>query len=193
MSHDDFAFEPVRGLPAALPAGERLLWQGQPDWRRLAIDAYHVRAVAGYFLLIAGWHLAGQLQADSSWFEGLRSLAPTFLIGAIACAILTTLAVLSARSTVFSITSGRIVLRQGIALPITMNVPFELIDAASVKRRKNGSGDLALRLRRDQRIGYLVNWPYVRPGHFNRPQACFRSLASVDAPATVLGDAVVRR
>ena len=32
MSHDDFAFEPRRGLPAVLPDGERLLWQGSPRW-----------------------------------------------------------------------------------------------------------------------------------------------------------------
>ena len=39
-NHDDFAFEPVRGLPAELPRGERLIWQGAPDWRLLAIQAF---------------------------------------------------------------------------------------------------------------------------------------------------------
>jgi len=33
--HDDFAGEPVRGLPEKLPAGERILWQGMPDWHPL--------------------------------------------------------------------------------------------------------------------------------------------------------------
>ena len=28
--HDDFDFEPVRGLPQVLPKGERMLWQGAP-------------------------------------------------------------------------------------------------------------------------------------------------------------------
>ena len=31
----DVDFEPVPGLPAPLPAGETLLWQGAPDWRDL--------------------------------------------------------------------------------------------------------------------------------------------------------------
>ena len=52
MRHDDFEFEPVRGLPAMLPPGERLLWQGNPAWRSLAIRAYHVRKVALYFAVL---------------------------------------------------------------------------------------------------------------------------------------------
>ncbi len=36
MSHDDFAFEPIPGLPGTPPRGETLLWQGRPThggWR----------------------------------------------------------------------------------------------------------------------------------------------------------------
>ena len=39
--HDD---EPQNGLPEALPAGERLLWQGSPDWRVLARHGFHFNA-----------------------------------------------------------------------------------------------------------------------------------------------------
>jgi hypothetical protein len=45
MSHDDFAFEKIRGLPADLPRGEELLWQGSPTWKSLAIHTYYVRVV----------------------------------------------------------------------------------------------------------------------------------------------------
>jgi hypothetical protein len=31
MPHDDFAFEPVKGLPELPPEGEHLLWQGRPN------------------------------------------------------------------------------------------------------------------------------------------------------------------
>ena len=57
MSHEHFDFEPVRGLPALLPAGEKLLWQGSPDWRSLAVRAYHVRKIAIYFLLLVLWRI----------------------------------------------------------------------------------------------------------------------------------------
>ena len=41
------------GLPGPLPDGETLLWRGAPDWRVLARDTLHVRAMAVYFALIA--------------------------------------------------------------------------------------------------------------------------------------------
>jgi hypothetical protein len=39
----DFDFEPVPGLPAELPAGETMIWQGRPQWRSLAVRAFHIR------------------------------------------------------------------------------------------------------------------------------------------------------
>ena len=44
--------EPVHGLPAVLPPGEKLLWQGSPQWRSLALNAYRVRALTIYFTVI---------------------------------------------------------------------------------------------------------------------------------------------
>ena len=31
MSEDDFAVEPIEGLPELLPKGEVILWQGRPN------------------------------------------------------------------------------------------------------------------------------------------------------------------
>ena len=45
-------WEAAPGLPSALPAGERVVWQGAPNWRSLAIHAFHVPKVAMYFSLI---------------------------------------------------------------------------------------------------------------------------------------------
>ena len=45
----EYATEPVKGLPELLPTGERMLWQGQPSWRALAIRVFHVRKIAIYF------------------------------------------------------------------------------------------------------------------------------------------------
>ena len=46
VPHDDYAGEPIPGLPADLPEGERLLWQGSPAWMSLAVRAFHIRKVA---------------------------------------------------------------------------------------------------------------------------------------------------
>ena len=45
-------WEAAPGLPSDLPPGERVVWQGAPDWKRLAIHAFHVRKVALYFALM---------------------------------------------------------------------------------------------------------------------------------------------
>ena len=44
--------EPAYGLPERLPANERILWQGSPDWRTLARRVFFVRTLALYFLAI---------------------------------------------------------------------------------------------------------------------------------------------
>ncbi|MDE1923079.1 MAG: PH domain-containing protein [Gammaproteobacteria bacterium] len=191
MSHDDFAFEPVRGLPAPLPRGESLLWQGSPHWWRLAVDAYHLRKVAAYFLALFLWRFGVQAAGGSGIAASLEAGVPMIVLGTIASLILGTLASFSARSAVFSITTARIVMRHGIAVPTTMNVPFELLQGAALKRRGDSGGDLAMRLRDDQRIGYLISWPYVRPGRLAHPEPCFRALADAGRAAKILADAMI--
>ena len=39
MSHDDFAAEPINGLPELPPRGEVILWQGRPNWFRLTVES----------------------------------------------------------------------------------------------------------------------------------------------------------
>jgi len=187
MSHDDFDFEPVRGLPAALPPGEKLLWQGSPEWKSLAIHAYHVRKVAVYFLLLMLWRIGDGINAGHS----PRAIATSCLVlvglGSIAMGVLSLLAYCNARSTVYSITSRRVLLRHGIAVPLTMNVPYTLIDNAALRSFSNGTGDIALTLSRSQRMGYLITWPHVRPGRFTRPEPSFRALIDAEAAAHILG------
>jgi hypothetical protein len=188
--HDDFAFEPVRGLPAPLPAGERLLWQGSPQWRSLAIHAYHVRKVALYFLALVVWrvaaglgmgHTAAAIALGCAWLAGL---------GALAAGLLSLLAYFGARSTVYSITTGRVIARHGVAVPMTVNIPYALVDTAAVRRYADGCGDLSIGVPREHRVGYLITWPHVRPGRFTRPELSFRSLRDVAQAAAVLAEAL---
>ena len=52
MSQDDFAFEPIRGLPERPPEGEVILWQGQPNWLRLTVDSLNLWWVLAYFIFL---------------------------------------------------------------------------------------------------------------------------------------------
>ena len=61
--HDDYAVEPIRGLPEMPPAGEHILWQGAPSWWEMAKHVFHIRAARVYFLLLIGWRASVHMQA----------------------------------------------------------------------------------------------------------------------------------
>lgn len=183
-------FEPVRGLPAELPAGERMLWQGAPRWRSLAVQAFHVRKVAVYFALLAAFQAAAALADGEPLGAALAAPSWVLALGLVAISTLTLLARLAARGTVYTLTDRRIVMRFGIALPMTVNLPFAVVESAATGRRGDGTADIALTLARGSRIGYLVNWPNVRPWHFSRPQPMLRALADGERVATLLADAL---
>lgn len=190
MSHDDFEFEPVRGLPALLPEGERLLWQGSPNWKALALRGYHVRKAAIYFLLIVAWRIGIGVYNGHSASTIALSCAFLIALGAIATGVLTLLAFLGSRAAVYSITSKRVLLRHGVAVPMTMNVPFKVIESADLKEYSDQTGDIAIRVLPDQRVGYLITWPHLRPGRFARPQPSFRALSDARHAAGILANAL---
>lgn len=189
MSHDDFDFEPVRGLPAELPKGETLLWQGSPDWKSLAVRAYHVRKVAAYFGLLVAWRIGEGLYSGHAAADMGISCLLLVTCGTIAIGVLSLLAYLNSRSTVYSITSRRVVLRHGVAVPLTMTIPFRLIDSAALTTYGE-AGDIALQLAASERIGYLITWPHVRAGKITRVQPSFRALVDSRHAAQVLSAAL---
>ncbi len=105
--HDDYAVEPIPGLPAALPEGERILWRGSPQWGGLAIRAFHARKVGLYFAALLVWRVLEAKGAGLSWTASLTTAAGIVPIAALAIAILTGLAYAYARSTIYTITDKR--------------------------------------------------------------------------------------
>lgn len=190
MSHDDFDFEPVRGLPDHLPEGERMLWQGAPRWQDLAVHAFHARKVLWYFIAIsliqAGWRYAeGVTLADAT-----RPFLWLIPMGLVAAAVLTALAYASAATTVYTVTTKRLVLRIGIAYSVTLNLPFKQIDGAAVRLFGNGSGDIPLKVTPKERVAYIMLWPHARPFRYRHPQPALRCIADADRVASLLASAL---
>jgi hypothetical protein len=75
---------------------------------------------------------------------------------------------------------------------MTMNVPFKSIEGAALKVFANGTGDVALAVAKNQRVGYLITWPHLRPGHLTQPQPSFRALSDAENAARILGQALAR-
>ena len=188
MSDDHF--EPVRGLPAGLPGAEVVLWQGSPQWRSLARSAYRVDVIAGYFALMLVLQFVASLSSGGALGAAVAGLALPAALAALALGVLLLLAYLSARATVYTITTRRVVIRGGIALQLSLNVPFTLIDRAALRMQRDGTGDIPLELAGGSRVGYLVNWPNVRPWRFARPQPMLRAIESPQAVGEILIAAV---
>ena len=188
MSGEDF--EPVPGLPERLPQGEQMLWQGAPDWRSLATRAFHWRAVAAYFGLLGAWRLVSGLVNGEAPSTVLGALAFLLPIALVALAIIVGFAVLAARATLYTVTDRRIVMRIGIALSVTLNIPFRAIDGAGLKLRRDGTGDISLVLAPDHRIAFLSLWPHVRPWRLARPEPTLRCIRNPERIAQILSTAL---
>jgi Bacterial PH domain len=186
----DHEGEPIPGLPAALPEGETILWQGAPDWRSLARRAFHVRLLAGYFVLLIGWRIAVAF-GDAS-VPAVSALAGPVILALVAMGLVSMLAFLTARSTVYTITSRRVIVRSGVALPVTVNYPFPVVTAVDLNEFADGHGDVSIAIVRSERIGFLLNWPHVRPWHINHPQPTLRSIAASRQVGELLADAASR-
>jgi hypothetical protein len=181
--------EPVPGLPAQLPASEHILWQGAPRWQKLAVHAFHVRKVAVYFVLLLLWRALEQQALGVATLHMLPGLAWLAFLGALVVGMLAALAWLSARSALFTITNRRVVLRHGVALSLTVNLPFSAIDGATLRKFRDGSGEVLISIHRGERFGYVLNWPYVRQWHFTRPQPALRGLTDAQQASAVLSRA----
>jgi len=192
MHHDDFKFEPVHGLPEALPADEYILWQGAPDPLRLAIEAWKMRWIIGYFAFLAFWRV-GVSAATVPFTEALSHALPFVILPAIACAIVYIMATVQARSTVYTLTNKRAAMRIGAALTMTLNLPYVCIGNAAVKTRKNGNGTLSFELIDDTRVSYLMTWPHTRPWAFAPAQPSFRCIKDAASVAQIFAEAAETR
>jgi Bacterial PH domain len=192
VSHDDFATEPDPAAPGQLPKDEKILWQGGPDWRDLAWRAYHLREASAYFGLLMAW------RGFSAWWEtGLLAQAalavtPLLLPAFLCAAILTLIAWLSARTTLYTITDKRLVLRIGIALPTTFNLPFLAIGSADLRETTRGCGDIGLALSSGDKLAYLMLWPHARPWRIKQPEPMLRSVPECGKVAHLLAAGLQR-
>jgi hypothetical protein len=181
--------ETLRGLPGPLPADEHALWQGSPSWTSLARRALHVRLVALYFVALAVWQATEAAPLGVS--AVLAALAWTALLGGAVLGLALLYAWWSARATVYTITTRRVLLTVGIAVPVTLNLPFRSIGSAAVKVHSDGTGDLPLATTERRRLSYLVLWPHVRPWQLGRVQPMLRSVPDAGSVAALLADALV--
>lgn len=184
------ADDPLLDLPEPLPAGERVLWRGRPDWRALAVSAFHIRKLTLYFAILVVWQIASSIVDGKAPLELIAGSATFVGLAAAGCALMVLFAYLTARTTIYTITSRRILMRIGIALPMTLNIPFRRIAGAAVKIGPDGTGDLPISITTGDRVAFLVLWPHARPWRVARPEPMLRAIPQAEKVARLLADAL---
>lgn len=186
----EYDFEPVRGLPEQLPPGEELLWQGAPRWTVLARRAFHVRKVAIYFAVLVVLRIAVDWSDGPTMVSLFQGVSWILVLAVVSVGALAALAWAMARSTVYTITNRRVVMRFGVALPMIMNLPFKQVRSADLKLYEDGAGEIPLLLAETAHPSYLIFWPHVRPWHFGPPQPMLRAIPDAAKVAGILADAL---
>lgn len=169
--------EPIRGLPGRLPPGETILWQGAPDWRLFARSVFRVHLIGLYFAALAA---AGAIGGS------IVGALVTLVVGALGIGIFALLAWAAARTSVYTLTDRRMVLRVGVAIPKCFNLPLPLVAAADLRPLGKGHGDIALTMIGAPRFGYALLWPHARPWRFKSPQPMLRAVPDAEAVAARL-------
>jgi hypothetical protein len=182
--------EPIPGLPHELPEGERIVWQGRPEWKALARHTFKLRWLGAYFAIFAAARVfVGVRSGASSSAVPRLLLLPAGL--AIAClGLLAAVAWLNAGAALYTITTRRVVLRIGVALPMTWNLPFKRLASANLKVRKEGDGDIVLELKAPDRIAWLQLWPHSQPWRLANARPTMRTIAEPARVASLLAEAV---
>ncbi|MEI6162047.1 MAG: photosynthetic complex putative assembly protein PuhB [Roseococcus sp.] len=182
--------EPIPGLPEKLPEGEGILWQGSPRWWSLTSRALHLRGLAIYFGLMVAWSVGNAATSGISFAEATLAAATSFGLAAGCLVVLVVIGRALANAALYTITNRRIVLRVGVALPMTINIPFTAIESAAVKRHADGTEDIVLTLAREHKIAWLALWPHARPWRVSRAEPMLRAVPVTSGAAQVLSRAL---
>jgi hypothetical protein len=156
----------------------------------LASRALHLRGLAIYFALMVGWSIWNAATTAGSLAEGALASASAIGLAMVCLAVLVVIGRALAQASFYTITNRRVVLRVGVALPMTINIPFTAIESAAVKRHADGTEDILLTLAPTHKIAWLALWPHARPWRVARAEPMLRAVPVTAGAAQVLGRAL---
>lgn len=156
--------EPVPGLPGRLPDGEFIVWQGQPVFKIVMTRLLRARWIAIYFAIAALWSVAVGINNSEGAWQLLGRLSFISVAAIIVFGLMALYARAVAKTSLYTLTNKRIVMRVGIALSASFNLPFKQISGADFRVGKDGSGDVALALKSGHNLSGAVFFPHQRGG-----------------------------
>ena len=185
----EYEFEPQFGLPERLPDDEFIVWQGSPDVGALVNSAFHLKKIGFYFAVLIVACAWPALESGAGLMAVVSAVKWIVPLTVIAMASVWLLAWFTARTTVYTVTSKRVVMRLGIVLTVSFNLPFKQIASADVRVLKDGFGDITLALQGSDSIAWVHLWPSVRPWRISKPEPTLRAVPNVQVVSDKLRQA----
>ena len=188
-SSPEHEFEPQFGLPERLPKGEHILWQGSPATKAILSKVFYIKVVAIYFGLLLGYRFVTAMSDGEPIAAILISAATILALSSLGLGLIALIGYLIASTAVYTITNKRVVMRIGIVLNMTFNLPLKKIESADCGIAKDGTGDIYLKLSKGNKIAIFHLWPHSRPGKWALPQPALRGIQNCAQVAQILVDA----
>jgi hypothetical protein len=177
MGMTEYEDEPVEGLPDYLPEGETMVWQGRPTVAAMGRRIFFIPHLALYFGLLIAGHTVYRLMEGVSGVQVLGTFVWQAGLAATVLVLLAWLARSYAASVVYTLTSERLVIRSGVALPMMVNIPIEQITAADMRVYRDGTGDIVLTPVADRKLHWILLWPNVSAWYTRPISPLLRGLA----------------
>ena len=177
---------PHPGLPGRLPENEHVIWQGAPHWRNFARNVFYSRIVVAYFGIVMLVLMGISILDGGDWREAAKAAIPVIFFALITIGILSILAWIGARATIYTVTNRRVVMRIGAAFSKSVDIPFKVIESVQLKSSPAGLGNISIKLKAGNSIPYFFIWPHARPWRFREAEPMLRAVDDVEAIAKIL-------
>lgn len=185
----EYEFEAALGLPESLPQDEFILWQGAPNWISMAKHVFRLQWLSFYFAVIVIWQLISVAGSEGGLADGWSSVALAFGLAVTGLILVGLMAYWSATEALYTLTNRRIVMRIGIVLTVTFNLPYKTLGSADLKLYKDGTGDIPMQIATEDKIAYFHLWPHARPWRLATPEPMMRCVPEAKQVAAILTEA----
>jgi hypothetical protein len=182
-------FEAQPGLPEPLPKNESIIWQGKPELKSFAMHAFHLHWFALYFGVMIVLKAIAVSRSVGGWSEEWPGFAWALGLSLSALMMIGLLAYWSVNATMYTLTNRRLVMRIGIVLTITFNLPLKRLAQAGVHLYQDGSADIPIKLQAEDKIPFLHLWPHARAWKLAHPEPMIRCVPDGANVAQLFADA----
>ena len=177
-------------LSENLPSGEQLIWQGRPERYALATRAMYLKFIAFYLVALIAARtgylvVAGEPVATWSGMLIWQMLASAFVM-----LLIVGLATVYSRTTRYSLTNERLIIKTGAAITIHINLPLQQIIGADLREYSDDTGDITLQVSQADKLYWLLMWPNVRSWWVRPLRPVLRGLKDAQAVAHLLVEEV---